>query len=151
MGLTVCVMLSVRLYVNTGQDSPAGQLAVCGSEFTHPRFARGNVLIQHEARFFGRLVNNPLEPGRDENLSYGLGKHHWARCPGCSLQIVSQPFFHRVRRCTHPLQQFWHDALRLFEERQEKMLDIHLAVAVALHDLVCAHGGVLSALSGIVI
>ncbi len=105
-----------------------------------------DVLILKQFCFFGRLVDHALEARRDEDLRHLLRVEPGADAARRPLQVLGQAFFHQIHRRAHALEHLGDQALRLLQQSQEQVLDVDLAVAIALHDLVSAHGCVLGPL-----
>jgi len=103
----------------------------------------GNVLVLEPVGFFVGQVNNALDARGDEDLSCpaavdgGLGRR--------AQHVVQAPLNHRLLDA-ELLQDLRDHSLRLFQQRQQDVLGVHLVVPVALQNLISPCGRVLRAL-----
>jgi len=101
----------------------------------------GDVFVFQLPRLFSGLVDHALQPRGDEHLGDVLLRieagAHGARG---ALQVVLQPLLYGLDLRAQAAQDLRRQTLGLLQQRQEQVLDVHLGVAIALHDLISTHG-----------
>ena len=120
-----------------------GDIGVALVENSEKDVFGADVFVAESIRFFIGAVDDALEARRDKNLVGALP------IDGRRARAAPQDIIHaRAQRADinrQPFQDLRHDAVCLFQQRQQHMLGIHLGVGVAMQDFIGAGGGVLRA------
>ena len=110
----------------------------------------GHILVLQLPGFFHRLIDHAFQPRGDEDLGHRLRIRGRGGRPRGVLEVIVQPLLHDLDRRAHAPQHLDDQPLRLFEQRQKDVLDIHLRVAVALHHFIGTPGSLLGLLGELV-